>query len=216
MKNFFRFLLIVNLCFIAQSNTTPCFAQGAGYGVARPAQRAMRLPPTSYAILSPVYLPPTSTSSVDLDIVDRGSNNIGIDPNCGGGQCAYPTNDGSYYPANNYAPNSAWGDPNAAAAPTPADPAAYSTCDPNVYGCTPSDPSAYSSCGTVDYGSSCGGVSSCSGVSVSSCSGVSISPCGGVSSCSGFDPAAAGCSGASAYSSSCPPCGTCPWSLGGL
>ncbi len=216
MKNFFRFLLIVNLCFIAQSNTTPCFAQGAGGVNARPAQRAMRLPPTSYATLSPVYLPPVSTSSVDLDIVDRGSNNIGIDPNSFGSQCALPINNGSYYQANNYAPNSNWGNPGAAAGPSPADqtayttmdPAAYSNCDPSLYG---SCPTAYGACDPAAYGScvstgSCGSYSSCGSTGYASCSG--FSSCG---------PQAAGCSGVSVYSSGCAPCATsCPWSLGGL
>lgn len=223
MKNFFRFLLIVNLCFIAQSNTTPCFAQGASGVSARPVQRAMRLPPTSYAILSPVYLPPVSTSSVDLDIVDRGSNNIGIDPNCYGAQCANPANCGNYYypPATSYDPYATnWGDPTNAAAPStstaPAqtaygtdpnaygtyDPNAYSTCDPSVFG---SCPTGYGTCDPAAFGGSC----------------VSIGSCGSYSSCSpsfsSCSPAAAGCSGVSIYSSGCAPCATsCPWSLGGM
>ncbi len=214
MKNFFRFLLIVNLCFIAQSNTAPCYAQGAGVN-ARPAQRAMRLPPTSYAILSPVFLPPVSTSSVDLDIVDRGSNNIGIDPNCYGAQCANPSN---YYPsASSYDPYSTnWGNPAAAPAPSTApaqtaygtDPNAYSAGDPNVYG---SCPTGYGTCDPAAYGS-CVSIGSCG--SYSSCGSAGYSSCAGFSSC---DPAAAGCSGVSVYSSGCAPCATsCPWSLGGL
>jgi hypothetical protein len=216
MKNFFRFLLIVNLCFIAQSNTAPCFAQGAAGVSARPAQRAMRLPPTSYATLSPVYLPPVSTSSVDLDIVDRGSNNIGIDPNSSGSQSPLVMNNGSYYAAGGYAPNSNWGNPGAVAAPAPTDqsaygtldPASYSTCDPSVYGSCPtaygsSDPAAYGSCFSIG---SCGGYSSCGSTGYSSCSGYS--------SCA---PQSAGCSGVPVYSSGCAPCATsCPWSLGGL
>ena len=111
----------------------------------------MALPPARTAVLSPTYLPPVSTSSVDIDICDMPfTRSAGgwstADPNWSGAPSA-PSDATAYQPSYPmYEP--------ASTCP------AYSTCTPSVYSCPASSCVSIGGCGSSI---GCGSISGCDG-----------------------------------------------------